>query len=76
MFSSYTLAQRTDLELLLGLDTPERLQNWIDIMSPDDIEYGLALLHSASLDLIDAIQARTASVDDATMVLGRFLKHN
>jgi hypothetical protein len=45
--------QSVDLSIIMSLRTPEQIQEWADAVGPDDVNYGISLVHCATLALLD-----------------------
>ena len=46
--------QSVDLRILMSLQTPEDIQEWMEAVGPDDVFYGLSLIECAALAMLDA----------------------
>jgi hypothetical protein len=46
--------QSIDLRILMSLETPQDIQEWMEAVGPDDVFYGLSLIECAALAMLDA----------------------
>jgi hypothetical protein len=63
--------QSTDLRILMSLQTPEDIQEWMEAVGPDDVCYGLALIECAALAALDEDVAGMDFYPDAQAVINR-----
>lgn len=65
MKSSLTQEQQSDVALLMSLDTPELIQEWMEAVGKDDVAYGISLLHVAAYEASDDnIDTQAQSIGD------------
>ena len=72
--SSLNPQQLSDLAILMSLNTPELMNEWIDAVGPDDVNYGLALLRTAALDMLDQMDMDPDAADIAAACLAKLVK--
>jgi hypothetical protein len=65
-FDSY---QEQDLRIILSLNTPELMQEWVLAVGPDDALYGLSLVECAALSMLDADVEAMKSYPEAMAVI-------
>ena len=61
--------QSTDLRILMSLQTPEDIQEWMEAVGPDDVFYGLSLIECVALAMLDEDVAAMASYPEAMAVI-------
>ena len=61
--------QSTDLRILMSLQTPEDIQEWMEAVGPDDVFYGLSLIECAALAMLDEDVAAMTSWTEAQAVI-------
>ena len=63
--------QSVDLRILMSLQTPEDIQEWMAAVGPDDVFYGLSLIECAALAVLDEDVAALTAYPEAMAVLNR-----
>jgi hypothetical protein len=61
--------QSTDLRILMSLQTPEDIQEWIEAVGPDDVCYGISLMECAALASLDEDVAAMTAWPEAQAVI-------
>ena len=61
--------QSVDLRILMSLETPGDIQEWIEAVGPDDVCYGLSLMECAALAVLDEDVAAMTAYPDAVAVI-------
>ena len=61
--------QSVDLRILMSLQTPEDIQEWMEAVGPDDVFYGLSLIECAALAMLDEDVAAMPSWPEAQAVI-------
>ncbi len=61
--------QSTDLRILMSLQTPEDIQEWMEAVGPDDVCYGISLIECAALAMLDEDVAAMTSWTEAQAVI-------
>jgi hypothetical protein len=61
--------QSVDLRILMSLETPGDIQEWIEAVGPDDVFYGLSLIECAALAALDEDVAAMTAYPDAMAVI-------
>lgn len=61
--------QSTDLRILMSLQTPEDIQEWMEAVGPDDVFYGLSLIECAALAALDEDVAALKAYPEAMAVI-------
>ena len=61
--------QSTDLRILMSLQTPEDIQEWMEAVGPDDVFYGLSLIECAALAMLDEDVAALTVYPEAMAVI-------
>lgn len=61
--------QSTDLRILMSLQTPEDIQEWMEAVGPDDVSYGLSLMECAALAMLDEDVAAMTAWPEAMAVI-------
>ena len=73
--TSLTQEQQSDVALLMSLNTPELIQEWIEAVGKEDVAYGISLLHIAAYEATDNhIDAESRRLGES--VLAKFTKSN
>jgi hypothetical protein len=67
-----TQTQKQDLRIVLSLNTPEEIQDWIDHVGWGDFEYGMSLIEVAALKQLEKDTAHDDCID-AKIALSRCL---
>ena len=63
--------QSVDLRILMSLQTPEDIQEWMAAVGPDDVFYGLSLMECAALAMLDEDVAALTAYPEAMAVINR-----
>lgn len=63
--------QSVDLRILMSLQTPEDIQEWMAAVGPDDVFYGLSLMECAALAMLDEDVAALKAYPEAMAVINR-----
>ena len=63
--------QSVDLRILMSLQTPEDIQEWMAAVGTDDVFYGLSLIECAALAVLDEDVAALTAYPEAMAVLNR-----
>lgn len=63
--------QSTDLRILMSLQTPEDIQEWMAAVGPDDVFYGLSLMECAALAMLDEDVAALTAYPEAMAVINQ-----
>jgi hypothetical protein len=63
--------QSVDLRILMSLQTPEDVQEWVEAVGPDDVFYGLSLIECAALAMLDEDVATMTAYPEAQAVINR-----
>ena len=61
--------QSVDLRILMSLETPGDIHEWIEAVGPDDVFYGLSLIECAALAMLDEDVAAMTAYPDAMAVI-------
>jgi hypothetical protein len=61
--------QSVDLRILMSLETPGDIQEWIEAVGEDDVFYGLSLIECAALAALDEDVAAMTAYPDAMAVI-------
>ena len=61
--------QSVDLRILMSLQTPEDIQEWMEAVGPDDVCYGISLMECAALASLDEDVVGMDSYPDAMAVI-------
>lgn len=61
--------QSVDLRILMSLQTPEDIQEWMEAVGPDDVCYGLSLMECAALAMLDEDVAALTAYPEAMAVI-------
>ena len=67
-FDSY---QSTDLRIIMSLQTPEDIQEWMEAVGKDDVFYGLSLIECAALAMLDEDVAAMTAYPEAMAVINQ-----
>lgn len=67
----YTPEQVKDISIVLNLNTREEMQEWIRAVGDDDVIYGIALLESVALDMLNDETADMRFFPEAESVINR-----
>jgi len=67
----YTPAQLQDINIMLNLNTREEMRDWIEAVGADDVFYGLALLESVALDMLNDATADITAFPEASAAIDR-----
>lgn len=67
----YTPAQLQDINIMLSLNTREEMQEWIAAVSDEDVFYGIALLESVALDMLNSETADMRFFPEAAAAIDR-----
>ncbi len=63
--------QSVDLRILMSLQTPEDIQEWMAAVGPDDVFYGLSLMECAALAMLDEDVAALTAYPEAMAVINQ-----
>jgi hypothetical protein len=63
--------QSVDLRILMSLQTPKDIQEWMEAVGPDDVFYGLSLIECAALAMLDEDVAALTAYPEAMAVINR-----
>jgi hypothetical protein len=61
--------QSVDLRILMSLETPGDIQEWMEAVGKDDVFYGLSLMECAALAVLDEDVAAMTAYPDAMAVI-------
>jgi hypothetical protein len=63
--------QSIDLRILMSLETPQDIQEWMEAVGPGDVFYGLSLIECAALAMLDEDVAAMTSYPEAMAVINQ-----
>ena len=63
--------QSTDLRIIMSLQTPQDIREWMEAVGEEDVFYGLSLVECAALAMLDEDVAAMTTYPDAMAVINR-----
>jgi hypothetical protein len=67
----YSPEQLVDIRIIMSLQTQEQMSDWIQAVGAEDAIYGVALIESVALDMLDIETAKMKSFPEAESVINR-----
>ena len=61
--------QSVDLRILMSLQTPQDIREWMEAVGPDDVCYGISLMECAALASLDEDLAALKAYPEAMAVI-------
>jgi hypothetical protein len=63
--------QSIDLRIIMSLQTPQDIQEWMEAVGEEDVFYGLSLIECAALAMLDEDVEAMTTYPDAMAVINR-----